>query len=96
MQNIIPSTHIVNDLTNTNIYIIHNSSYHKIKNYWYEKPWYLTENSEEASIVKDRINKLNNDFGKEPIGLARSDNIESTRIGQKILDFRPDYINFFE
>ena len=55
VHEIIPSLHIIHDLIGK-YDILHNSN--EIKKYWFESPWYLEENTEEATIVKNRINKL--------------------------------------
>lgn len=93
VHRIIPSTHIVHNLVGK-YHIIHDSN--KIKKYWYEKSWFIEESNEEALIVQDRINKLNEEFGEETIGLARSGINEQRTIGQKIVDAHPLYINFYD
>jgi glycosyltransferase involved in cell wall biosynthesis len=75
------------------IFINHVSVLSDIKSYWYEEPWYLTEDSEEAKIVKTRIEMLEKDYGKEPIGMARALNPESGPANIRILQDKPTYVN---
>jgi hypothetical protein len=96
MQVIIPSTHIVHNLVNSSIYIYHKSDFNQLKPYWFQKPWYLSENSIEASIVKERMEKLIKDFGPEPIGLTRSGNELIKHVGQHMIDNNPLYVNFLD
>jgi hypothetical protein len=96
MQIIVPATHVVHNLVNSTYYIYHKSNFNELKPYWFQKPWYLTENSTEADIVKNRIERLNNDFGPEPLGLTRSGSKEMGKIGQKMIDTNPLYVNFLD
>jgi len=77
-------------------FIYHNSSLSDVKSYWIEEPWYITEDSEEARVVKQRIEQLTRDFGKEPIGMARALNAESGKINRDILNAKPSYVSFNE
>ena len=79
-----------------NISIIHNSELSDLKEYWKELPWYQTEISEEASIVKQRINRLVEDFGIEQPGLARASNPECNNRLLEIIQKNPSYINFYD
>ena len=65
-----------------------------MKTYWNYTSWYEKEDSEESIIVKDRINKLVNDFGKELPGLARASNSIAMPVFMQILNTKPDYVNF--
>jgi len=76
------------------ILIEHVSSLSVLKTYWNNLPWFETEQSEEATIVKKRIEMLTNDFGEEPKGLARASNPECDRILLAIFQRRPDYVFF--
>ena len=78
------------------ISIIHSSELTELKDYWKEKPWYITEESEEANIVKARIQRLVEDFGVEPEGLARASNPECNEKLWIILQKNPDYIHFYK
>lgn len=73
--------------------IIHNSSLRTVKNWWTRKSWYETEDSDEARIVYERIKRLENDYGKEPLGMARASNPECYKIKEKIMRKIPDYVN---
>jgi hypothetical protein len=78
-----------------NIYTNDLSSLTTLKDYWLNEPWYLKENSEEALIVNNRIERLINDFGKEPIGMARASNPECESIFNNIINKKPSYVNFY-
>lgn len=80
---------------NEDIYIKHISSLKKLKSYWNEKPWYEKENSEEVVIVKNRIKQLNDDFGKEPLGMARACNAECDKYNFNIFYNKPSYVNLY-
>ena len=89
------SKNATNITLDDSIYINHVSVLSDVKSYWYEQPWYLTEDSEEAKNVKLRIEKLNQDYGKEPIGMARALNPECDSINLKIINTTPTYVNFY-
>ena len=74
--------------------IHHVSELSDMKTYWNYTSWYEKEDSEESIIVKDRINKLVNDFGKELPGLARASNSIAMPVFMQILNTKPDYVNF--
>lgn len=78
----------------TSIYIEHVSKLETLKKYWTRIPWFETENSEEAKLVKNRITQLNNEFGIEPRGMARCCNSEGDSIFLNIRDQKPSYVNF--
>jgi glycosyltransferase involved in cell wall biosynthesis len=86
------STRIILD---NDIFINHKSELSIVKPYWYDEPWYLTEDSDEARVVKKRIEQLTDDFGKEPIGMARAMNPDCDFIVRNIMDKKPPYINFY-
>lgn len=81
------------------MYIDHVSELSHLKSYWNERPWYETEDSEEARLVKSRISQLTADFGPEPPGMARASNPECDLIFKAIVNARnnagPDYVNMF-
>jgi glycosyltransferase involved in cell wall biosynthesis len=76
------------------IYIDHCSELKDVKPYWLRVPWYDTEDSEEARLVKSRMEQLVKDFGPEPTGLARSMNPECDRIDITIQRTKPSYVQF--
>ncbi len=85
------------------ISILHDSELTNCKTYWKKNPWFLTdqddENSEdkiERDIIKEKYLKLINDFGIEPVGMARASNPECDKIYLKIIKNVPDYINIYE
>jgi len=80
-------------LLNEDIYLEHMSKFSTLKKYWMRTPWYENENSEEAIIVKNRILKLNSDFGIEPKGLARACNKECRSFTNNIFNKKPEYVN---
>jgi len=79
--------------------IEHISELSNLKSYWNEPPWYLTEISEEAETVKNRIERLNADFGPETPGLARASNPECDPVFRAISSANnsagPSYVNMF-
>jgi glycosyltransferase involved in cell wall biosynthesis len=76
------------------IYIEHCSELKDVKPYWLRVPWYETEDSEEARLVKSRMEQLIKDFGSEPVGLARSMNPACEHIDQTIQRAKPSYVQF--
>jgi glycosyltransferase involved in cell wall biosynthesis len=80
----------------TDIFINHNSELSSLKTYWKSEPWYRKEDSDEARIVRERMDRLTNDFGTEPVGLARSMNPVCNKEETRILNSKPTYVNFFE
>jgi len=81
--------HILED-----IYIKHCSELNDLKSYWKRTPWYEIDDSEEARMVKSRMEQLIKDFGHEPSGLARSSNPECDKFIQRIQTANPTYVNF--
>lgn len=77
------------------INIIHDSEIHTMKKYWHNEPWFVTENSDEARIVRKRVEMLTNDFGLEPAGLARASNGLCDPYLSRIVNANPSYINFY-
>jgi glycosyltransferase involved in cell wall biosynthesis len=79
--------------------IHHESELKDLKAYWMEPAWYLTEDSDEARLVKSRMDRLTADFGPEPPGLARASNPECDPIFKTIVSANecmgPDYVNMF-
>lgn len=95
-QQIIPTTHVRNNLVNSSVFIHHNSTFTNLKPYWWARPWYEDEISTEAHQVAERVRRLKRDFGAEPVGFFRSGNPTLVSIGQKIVDFNPEYVNFLD
>lgn len=77
------------------IYIEHASELSDLKQYWNSEPWYEKEDNNEARIVKNRIQKLVQDYGVESKGMARASNPECSKILNKIYNNRPSYVNFY-
>jgi glycosyltransferase involved in cell wall biosynthesis len=79
----------------SSIYIEHASKLETIKSYWTTgKPWFETEESEEATTVRDRVARLVADFGPEPQGMARAANPECDSPFLRIKAATPSYVNF--
>jgi len=76
------------------IYIEHCSELKDTKLYWIRVPWYDTEDSDEARLVKSRMEQLIKDFGPEPVGLARSMHPECNARIQLIQRAKPSYVHF--
>jgi glycosyltransferase involved in cell wall biosynthesis len=76
-------------------WIEHCSELTKLKNYWNIKPWYETEDSEEASIVKSRIQTLTQEIGPEKPGMARCMCSDAEEPYMKIISRDLDNINKF-
>jgi glycosyltransferase involved in cell wall biosynthesis len=74
-------------------WIEHCSDLSQLKSYWNNKPWYETENSEEAKTVKIRIGYLNEKVGIEKPGMARSCCKDCEYFFYKIKDMNLNYIN---
>jgi len=77
-------------------YIEHASELSNMKSYWKDQPWYIKEDSDEAREVKNRIELLERDFGKEPEGMARAQNKLSDPINLRLLQETPSYINLYK
>ena len=75
------------------VIIEHCSSLSVLKSYWSLPPWYETEDSEEARIVKGRMALLIAEFGPEPAGMARASNPVCDTIFRKMISTKPDYVN---
>ncbi len=58
----------------TGIRITHDSDLSTIKSYWYDDPWFMKEDTEEAQTVRGRIKILTDFYGPEPAGFARASN----------------------
>jgi glycosyltransferase involved in cell wall biosynthesis len=56
--------------------ITHASELSVLKSYWRDSPWFEREDSDEARLVKSRVDRLTADFGPEPQGMARASNPE--------------------
>jgi hypothetical protein len=75
--------------------IIHDSELTDVKTYWNNKPWYDIEETEEAYTVKERIQKLENEFGKEPLAMARASNPVCNKIYRQVIKNNPVYVNLY-
>lgn len=80
------------------IYIEHASKLATMKSYWTEprRPWFETEQSEEAATVKARMDRLTADFGPEPQGMARASNPACDSPFFRIKAAAPPYVNFHQ
>ena len=77
------------------ICIEHVSKLDTVKSYWTAtKPWFETEQSEEAATVRGRYDRLVADFGPEPQGMARASNPECDSHYLRIKAATPPYVNF--
>ena len=77
------------------IYIEHASKLDTVKSYWTTgKPWFETEESEEAILVRGRYDRLVSEFGPEPQGMARAANPECDPPFLRIRAANPPYVNF--
>lgn len=74
-------------------YIRHASSVSDVKSHWVRVPWYITEDSDEARLVVERLRRLTEDFGLEPHAMVRSGNEETGKYQLRIQAANPDYIN---
>jgi hypothetical protein len=85
-------------LENT-FHVIHLSELCDIKSYWTEPPWFETDESPEATEVKEKYLKLVAEFGPEPPGMARASNPECDKIFQVLASSYncagPPYVNLF-
>lgn len=88
-----PSLHVKHVLTD--VWIEHRSSVSTLKAYWREDPWFMVMNTTEAMCVRDRVAFLTAEFGAEERGLARSGSVKAVPWGQRIMNARPAYVNFF-
>lgn len=75
--------------------IDHASELSDLKTYWSAPAWFETEDSDEARLVKNRVDLLTAEFGPEPKGLARASNPECDTIFRAISAANPAYVNFF-
>ena len=75
--------------------ILHASELSTLKSYWLDKPWYLQSDTAEAALVKSRIDKLVNDYGPEPMGMARASNPACNEAFYRIKNNNPAYVNVF-
>jgi glycosyltransferase involved in cell wall biosynthesis len=73
----------------------HCSELTNLKSYWTIKPWYETEDSEEANIVKSRIQTLTREIGPEKPGMARCLCPDANEPYSKIMDRELENINKF-
>jgi hypothetical protein len=82
-----------------NFHVLHLSELSDLKSYWKEPPWFESDTSPEALIVKERYDKLVAEFGPEPQGMARASNPECDSVFQAIASAQncagPPYVNFF-
>jgi hypothetical protein len=76
-------------------YIEHVSTLSNIKAYWRTaRPWFETEISEEAALVKGRYDRLTAEFGPEPEAMARASNPACDSPFLRIKAANPSYISF--
>jgi glycosyltransferase involved in cell wall biosynthesis len=76
--------------------IRHASELDECKTYWHRVPWYLAEDTNEAHEVREKVVKLQKDYGLEPIGMARASNPECDSKYLQIKNINPPtYVNFF-
>ena len=82
-----------------NICIYHDSELYDCKAYWKSKIWFLNveneEEIEEAKIIKEKYINLINDYGIEPIGMARASNPLCDEKYLLIINGNPKYVNFY-
>lgn len=83
-------------LLEESIFIKHTSELKDLKQYWTEQPWYLTDVSEEAKLVKRRMELLELNYGIQPEGLARASNPVCDKFFTLITSTKPSYVNFFK
>ena len=78
--------------------IEHYSLLTDLKSYWQpsHRPWYETEESDEARIVRDRMRQLVRDFGDQPVGMARASNPVCDRYYLAIQKANPSYVRITE
>lgn len=80
-------------------HVLHLSELSDLKPYWKEPAWFLSDESSEALTVRERYKKLVDEFGPEPVGMARASNPECDRVFAQIVSARncagPEYVNFF-
>ena len=66
-----------------------------IKGYWRDEPWYTTEDSEEATLVRSRMHTLLTEIGEETPGMARNLSADSGPYWFKIMNRNFENINKF-
>jgi len=77
-----------------NATIDHCSMIGTLKEYWYRAAWFDVEKGEESERVRQRYAQLNNQFGFEPRGFVRSENLEKAiKLGEIIASAEPDYVS---
>ena len=73
--------------------INHISSLNRTKSYWNNAAWFTTDPSLAAKETKQRYAKLVRNFGPEPRGFARSENMKAAiKLGEKIITSGVDYV----
>jgi hypothetical protein len=81
----------------SSIYIEHASKLDNMKAYWKTPtPWYETEISEDAALVKSRMQRLTEEFGPEPQGMARASNPDCDSPFLRVQAANPSYVNFHQ
>ena len=73
--------------------IEHNSLLANMKPFWRRVPWFETEETTEATQVRERVAQLVRDFGPEPVGMARASNPECDPLFLTIKRSQPAYVN---
>jgi glycosyltransferase involved in cell wall biosynthesis len=77
----------------TDLTIRHISSLNRTKAYWNNDAWFDSEISLKAKEAKTRYVKLVRDFGAEPRGFVRSENIKAAiKLGERIITSGIDYV----
>jgi mannosyltransferase OCH1-like enzyme len=77
------------------IYITHNSQISNLKKYWVDKnKWYENEETEESTIVKNKLSKLVEEFGEEPDGFARAADYSKNKLHLDIFNKFKNYSNY--
>lgn len=77
-----------------NATIDHYSTVGTLKPYWHRPSWFDVEKGEESERVRHRVAQLNNQFGFEPRGFVRSENLEKAiTLGEIIANAEPDYVS---
>lgn len=87
------------DLDTKGAHMMHLSNLKVKKSYWLEEPWFMNDSSEEAGIIRNRFEFLNNICGPEAPGSARRANPENDqyyfRVRDKETELRENNIHFY-
>ena len=75
------------------ITVKHISSLNHTKSYWNNAAWFMDERTPAAKEAKQRYAKLVRDFGAEPRGFVRSENMKAAiKLGEKVITSGIDYV----